>query len=135
MFLILLGMIAFFVVVNNRQQPVSTPAAVTRAPAINTWTLPGAKTGAVYKSEIIASIIGSHKDINLSVTNLPEGLAMGDCKQRYDTRIIPIPNTMVACPVTGIPRTAGTYQLKVVAKTPDVPLDIVADIPLLVERQ
>jgi len=135
MFLILLGMIVFFVVANNRQQPVNTPAAVTRAPAINTFTLPGAKTGAVYKSEIIASIIGSHRDINLAVTNLPEGLAMGDCKQTYDTRIIPVPNTMVVCPVTGIPRTAGTYQLKVVAKTPDVPLDIVADIPLLVEGQ
>jgi hypothetical protein len=42
---------------------------------------------------------------------------------------------MVACLVTGIPRTAGTYQLRVSAKTPDVPLDIVADIPLLVEAQ
>lgn len=135
MFLILLGMIIFFVVVNNRQQPVSTPPAVTRAPTINTFTLPGAKTGVVYKSEIIASIIGSHRDINLTVINLPEGLAMGDCKQTYDTRIIPIPNTMVACLVTGIPRTAGTYQLKVSAKTPDVPLDIVADIPLRVGAQ
>jgi hypothetical protein len=135
MFLILLGMIIFFVVVNNRQQPVSTPPAVTRAPTINTFTLPGAKTGVVYKSEIIASILGSHQDINIAVTNLPEGLAMGDCKQKYDTRILPVPNTMVACPVTGTPRTAGTYQLRVSAKTPDVPLDIVADIPLLVEGQ
>jgi hypothetical protein len=115
--------------VSDRQQPASL------APTINTVTLPNAKKGVAYQSEIFASLKGSHQDVELTVTNLPEGLALENCKQTYDIRIIPIPNTLLTCSVEGTPLNAGTYQLAVTANITNGLVDTRAFVPFLVEGQ
>lgn len=125
----------FVVLAFSKKQPNGPkPLPAARAPSINTFSLPDAKVGVLYKSEVIASMVGPHRDIIMEVTDLPEGLTMGTCVQTYDTHILTIPNTMTVCSITGITRVARVYQVNVSAKTPNVYLNIVATLPLLVRE-
>lgn len=133
MVLIMLAIPIVFVVVQNRQMQTKSRSSVHGAPSINTVTLPDGKLGEMYTGEIFASFLGPHQDIDLTVTNLPEGLAIGNCTQKYDNPIIPRPNTIRACHITGTPRTAGTFQLAVTAKIPDGLVDEMRTLPLTVK--
>lgn len=152
MVLIVLAVIFFisfgitsYLVVSHRQKMVTLKQAQlqkiqntpTPYPAsyINTSVLPNAKKGVAYQGDIIASVKGSHQDLKITVTNLPEGLTLGDCRLKYDTTAISVPNTLAACSVKGIPVSAGEFQLDVTAKITNGLIDTKTSISLLVENQ
>lgn len=92
-------------------------AKKTLIPYINTFELPPAEVGAIYQSEIVASLSGVHKDIKISVNGLPEGLTLGKCLQSLDSKFLSEPNTLIICRLQGTPVKAGTYQLKITSST------------------
>jgi alkanesulfonate monooxygenase SsuD/methylene tetrahydromethanopterin reductase-like flavin-dependent oxidoreductase (luciferase family) len=96
---------------------------------------PPAHTAELHQAEIFTNILGSHETLELNISNLPDGLKLTDCTQRYDSRIIPVPNTIRTCSITGIPRTAGTFQLAVTARIVNERVDSVTTIPLIVKGQ
>ncbi len=90
-------------------------------PQINTASLPPAKVGEKYQTEVFASIANANKDITVKVEGLPNGLTLGKCSQKFNIKLIPTPNTQAKCLIEGIPTKAGAYHLKmsVTNKTDD----------------
>ena len=132
-FLISLG-ITSYLAVSYRQKILNAPNSLP-PPFINTPNLPNAKKGIYYQSEILASTQGSHQDLEITVANLPEGLALGNCQQEFDIKAIPAPNTLIKCPIEGTPLNSGEYQLDVSAKITNGLMSTKAAISLLVEEQ
>jgi len=63
----------------------------------------------------MASTQGSHQNLEMTVANLPEGLTLGKCRQEFDSKLIPTPNTLTKCVIEGTPAKDGLYQIKVSA--------------------
>ena len=143
-FLLALGINAYLIV-SYRQKILTQGQTNLRAvqntpnsfppPFINTSELPNAKKGVYYQSEILASTQGSHQDLEITVANLPEGLALGNCQQEFDIKAIPAPNTLIKCLIEGTPLNAGEYQLEVIAKITNGLMSTKATINLLVENR
>jgi hypothetical protein len=130
-----MGTIVVICLALSRKQPINYPPRVNNAPTINTVTLPDATMGVPYTGEIFTSILGSHETLELNISHLPDGLKLTDCTQHFDSRIIPVPNTIRACSITGTPRASGTFQLAVTARIANERVDSVTTIPLNVAGQ
>jgi len=131
-FILALGINAYLIV-SYRQKILNAPNSLP-PPFINTSELPNAKKGVYYQSEILASTQGSHQDLEMTVANLPEGLALGKCQQEFDVKVITTPNTLLKCPVEGIPLNAGEYRLEVSAKITNGLLSTKATVSFMVEN-
>ena len=81
-------------------------------PYINTGTLPPAKAGEEYRSEIFATLTNANSDLPITIIGLPEGLTLGSCSQRFNVNLTPVPNTQAMCMIIGTPTKEGTYQIK-----------------------
>lgn len=82
-------------------------------PQINTFELPDAKAGTGYYSEVFATLSGANEDLTINVTGLPDGLNIGKCRQEFDSKLIPAPNTQTKCTIEGIPSKEGTYHITI----------------------
>jgi len=86
-------------------------------PFINTYGLPPGQTSVNYRTEVFATIPGGHEDLTITVNGLPEGLSLGECVQRFDSQLLPQPNTQTKCSIKGIPIKIGVYQVKIIDST------------------
>lgn len=143
-FLVTLGITSFLVITYRQkiltQEQVNSQAVQNTPnsyppPFINTSDLTNAKKGAYYQSQILASITGSHQNLEMTVANLPEGLTLRSCSQEFDIGTIPAPNTLIKCPIEGSPLNAGEYQLEVLAKITNGLMSTKATYNFLVEDQ
>jgi hypothetical protein len=86
---------------------------LTPFPQINTGSLPSAKVGEKYQSEVFASLPNTNEDLTIKVDGLPEGLILGKCSHVSNIKLIPTPNTQTKCLIEGIPAKDGLYHIKV----------------------
>lgn len=80
---------------------------------INTFTLPPAKADEKYYSEVVATLMGTHADLPISVVGLPDGLSLEECSQKFDSTLISTPNTQTKCFIKGVPIKTGLYNIKI----------------------
>lgn len=68
----------------------------------NTTDLPDATNYNPYEQWLTATLVGANTDLAMTVTDLPEGLFMEECKNSNDSDYATAPNTTIRCKITGI---------------------------------
>lgn len=122
LFLVALGFAGYFIYqyyqslqANIQQQELVKTQLTYHAPHLNIEGLPEGKIGEKYQTEILASYTSSHEELTISLKNPPQGFSLGECKKQFDSPILPAPNTITTCVLSGLPSEVQEYNLEFTA--------------------
>ena len=104
-FISIFGLVIFFWV-KNKNDLVNKQTLI---PRFNTPELPSGKVGELYNGELIGSLIGAKVKLNISALQIPEGLSLTDCEQKYNVDLLLKPNSLITCQLTGYPVKDGAF--------------------------
>lgn len=106
-FILIFGLVIFFWV----KQKNDLVNKQTLMPYINTPELSSGKIGELYKGELIGSLVGSKVKLDITAQQMPKGLSLTDCKQKYNVNYLSKPNSLITCQITGYPNESGIFNL------------------------
>lgn len=87
--------------------PTPTPLPNDPVPFFATWQLPKARMGRLYTATMTVADKNIADILNLTVTDLPVGFRLTDCRSRIDNRNHQVE---LKCTITGNPAAAGSYN-------------------------
>lgn len=84
-------------------------------PRISTESLPQAKIGQYYETEVFAFLIGAKSPIDINSTSNADLLEITDCSTTYNNQNMPKPNSVTVCKLTGYPYKSGSQEIELSA--------------------